>query len=677
MREAETDMQVIEDQFLSGILRPPPRLNSWEWCEEHIVIPAETGTPWPGKYRRTETPWVTGWYEIIQDPETFLFAIQKGAQIAATQTFMNAAFYWTCNDPGALLYVMDSEANMRNTSKLRLKPIIEASPTLHAELRSVTEGSDRKEMDNLLYQFQRCYWRMIGASSAGKASSFTHRYLILEEPEKYKDQVQREGNVIENLLQRVKRIWNAKILIGCTPSTKQGFIHKYMQYGDLNLYFVPCPHCGTGIVLRFSEQYGKATFPDDIPIPGAFVEFDSELSPVEAARSARLVCRCCGKAISDQQKREIVDDGKWEPTKEPDITGYRSAWIGGLYPKDDSASVRAFVEAFLSKKGNASDLQVWVNSDCGELWEDHPKKSVAKKAITDIRDKLQFPRGVVPTDGEAILIMTCDVQAHHVPFAVWAMDRRNQWLVDHGVVSVLADLPHVYSNEYFYGVQDDDGSWQKGDERIHCRRLFIDARHRTTEVYKFCLTHSWAVPIMGERGVKTRQAKPVAPSAPINRFPDGKPFAGRREIRILHIHPRHFKDQLSDVLDFTLNDDGVVDTSNPVADLRIWFHRDIDGEFIRQMCGEVLREGDPDKYGAVAQYWVKIDTNDFFDLAQYGFAVRHVGHNDLLRLRSTRQPEPVDETKNQDKPPAQKGEQSGKRKRKVLSPVVDPNAVRL
>ena len=188
------------------------------WCENNLVIPIETQTPWPGPYTTNNTPWVRGWYDIIEDPETRLLAIMKGAQVAATQTFMGSAFYWTCEDPGAVLYVMDSTDVVRETSKLRLIPTIKASPTVAHELHQEEQDSTT----NLLYRFRRCFWRLVGANSLGKISSFTQRYAIIEEPEKYREALGKEGSPIEAILQRLKRIEESKALIGCTPAPSAG-----------------------------------------------------------------------------------------------------------------------------------------------------------------------------------------------------------------------------------------------------------------------------------------------------------------------------------------------------------------------------------------------------------------------------------------------------------------------
>ena len=605
----------------------PPELPMWEWAEKHLVIPIETSTPWPGAYETRHTPWVRGWFDVIEDPATRFFAIRKGAQVAATQTFMCAMFYWICEDPGAILYVMDSLEQARDTSKLRLQPMINASERVRREIKD-----GKEEVDNVLYMFQQAFVRFIGASSPGRASSFTHRFLILEEPEKYKDAVGKEGNVIENLMQRVKRMWNHVVLMDCTPSTKMGFIAKYEDLGDKMRYFVPCPHCGARQILTFWR-----------------VVYDKELSPIEAGRKAYYPCMRCGKKITDAQKADAVDHGEWHPTQKPKMTGYRSAWLGGLYPKDESATIRAFTEKcvrILHDDGEGStDYQVFINSDCGEVYEKPPAKSISSNSIWAIKNKLIYPRGTVPTDGPVILVLICDIQAHHVPFAVWAMDAENQWLVDNGAASMPEDIAELHKRIYYRAVMGKLGQYAAGSDTFRPRAAFIDARHRTTEVYNFCATHPWALPIMGQKST-VMQSETIRWRG-TDKYPNGKPIIGGRTIKLAYLHPKAFKDELAYAIESTLWEN---EEQEPPSKVRVWFHDGIDHDFVHQMQGEVLREGKADKFGQVETYWHKIHTNDYFDLSQYAFAVRHLAHNDLLNLGKQENEAPPPDVAKPDEP---------------------------
>lgn len=652
-------------------IAPPPDVGMLEWCRRSIVIPRETGTPWPGPFSDEETPWVRGWYEVIEDIATRVFAIQKGAQVAASQTFSNAAFYFTCNDPGSLLAAWDSLDMARDTSKLRLKPTIDASPVLKAEIR---DGGD--ELENVVYRWKRCFWRLIGASSAGKASSFTHRFLILEEPDKYPDIVGSEGNVIENMLKRLLLMWNSLVLINCTPTVPSGYIHKYVNLGDRMFYHVPCPKCAAMIVLRFLPEFGRLTYPEALPC--AFAEFDRELSPVEAGRKARLVCQLCKSAITDSQKRTIVDAGEWRTSKKPEMTGHRSAVISGLYPKVEASTTRAFVEDFLKSHQDHAKLQIFVNQKDGNVWAPPPKKEISRQRIMKIRDMLRYPRGTVPTDGPCYLVMLCDVQAHTVPFAVWAMDPLNQWLVDHGNLSTIEDVPEAFTAVYHRAVWDKTkGQFvRQPEQELQCTKLLSDSRHRTTEVYNFCATHPYAVPIMGQHA-NVRQGIPVR-WRDTDKLPSGRPIIGEREIKVGYLHPSMFKDHFAWAVDATLWPDDA--PTPPPSKVKVWFHEEIDQQYVHQINGEVLREGPPDRTGFRRTWWEKVHTNDQFDLAQYGFATRHIAHNDLMRLTRKAKPKAAAAAapaEGEPEPAAAVAPPPAPPKRKRLTPWIEPGSVNL
>lgn len=597
---------------ISNGIKSPAQVGMREWCEQNIVIPIETGTPWAGRYSTANTPWVKGWYDIIADPHTRLFAVMKGAQIGFTQTAMNSMFYWECQDPGACLYVMDSLDQARDTSRLRLQPIVRASPTIEAEL---CDAEAKDAMMNVLYLFRRSFVRFIGANSAGKASSFTYRYLVLEEPEKYPTLTGGEGDVIENLLKRCVRVWNSLVLIGCTPTKKGGFIDRYVNFGDMMRYMLPCPKCG----MRQSLEWKQ-------------VKFDSELSPMEAGRGAWYECANaeCRHHWTDADKRLAVDVGEWKPTQAAKQTGYRSALISGLYPKDDSASVRALVEAFLTCKRdddsfNAGSLQVFVNSTLGELWEEPPVRDVKRGEVFRIRDRHKYSRGTIPHDGRTFLILTVDVQDRAIPFAVWAMAHRDMYLVDHGQCAVLEDLDEMLTRPFL----------QRDGKEHMIEGVWIDTGYRTIEVYNWVMLAAVkvVVPVKGETGQVTSQSEPIKAQR-IGQYPGGEPLPRNQSIVLRHIHPTHWHFEAAKLLDAVKLDEGeTLDQALLRQPLRLHLHAGVDTEYVDEVTAEVLIEDKPDKRGAVKRFWKRRRRkNHQWDLLRYALVARYMMKDDLAAL---------------------------------------------
>jgi phage terminase large subunit GpA-like protein len=280
----------------------------------------------------------------------------------------------------------------------------------------------------------------------------------------------------------------------------------------------------------------------------------------------------------------------------------------------------------MERKDNKADLQDFINSDLGELWKSEPKKSISKEKIYEIRDRNKYKRGTIPTDQKFFLLTVVDIQQSHIVYGIWAMGHSDSWLIDHGYVSVLEDIPAKSAGPFFD---------LEGNEHV-CTREMYDSGYRTTEVYKWVLkSPRQRLALKGEKGRITSQTAPVRPQK-LGNMPNGKPLPYGSALILHHIHPSYFKDELAEALNpqEVLNDDGeVMDIPMDELDFRIHFHEDIDADFVDQIVGEILVSDDPDKFGVEKQYWKKIGKNDFFDVAQYMMAARYMARSELQALK--------------------------------------------
>lgn len=635
--------------------------NPLEWAMRHITIPAETQTPWPGRYRIENTPWVKGWFDVMADKNTRMFACKKGAQIAWTHTTQMVMFFRSCEMPGNALWVADSLDGARKMSQIRMQPIINASSRLLSEFAELGEDT-RETLQNVFYRFKRCSVRMVGANSAGQAASLTYRDIYLEEPNKYPLTIGDEGNVIDLFIERQKRIWNRLCLIGCTPTTPDGAIEKYVQIGDRMMYFVPCPKCGTFQVLAFNEVYALAGQEDrtdaDKHIPFARVVFDAELSPTEAGRSAYIACANpdCKHHINERDKRAMVDRGEWRPTKEPEMTGYRSCEIGGLYPKDDSASISNAVETFLTKRHKKADLQVWVNSHLGQTWYDKPKTRAETSTITQIRDFHQFPPMTIPTKRPVVLVVCIDVQDAYLPYSIWAMRKGDLYMIQHGNASTFDDIETIIGTPI--------ARHKKPNKTQKIAAAVLDTGHRTKECYDWTLRVGQdilVIPIKGERGQITSMAQPIRHQR-IGQYPGGEPLPWEESIILRHIHPIEWHREMYNCLAKLDPKDG--QTAKEAWEdrpLRVHFHQNVDTRYARSVTADVIVESDADKYGRTRE---RVQTlrkdNHQGDLFRYALVAYEMLKEDLYALD---EPAPAQAQVNPSVP--------------VEGMIIDDNAVRL
>lgn len=609
----------------------PADLEMWRWCEDHITIPSETETPWPGRYSTSNTPWVKGWFDVMHDPKTRIFACKKGGQIAWTQTCMCAMLFWMVNDPGACLYCMDSLDNARDTSRLRLQPIISSSNAVRDQLQGGfnDEKQSSDGMMNILYQFRRSYVRFIGAQSPGKAASFTYRRLLLEEPEKYKDVVGNEGNVIASLMERVKRKWNSLVLIGCTPTTKSGFIQTYVDRGDDMMYFVNCPKCSQPQVLVFHHKYfdlGHEHIGENII--KAMIVFDPEREPIAAGKEAYLECgnANCKHHINTVEKERMIETGTWIQTRTASVDGARSCELSGLYPRGRAASIENMVQEFLTKKGNRSELQIFINSSLGELWDDsHQSASTDRAAVWQMRDMHKYLRGTVPCRGWVKMWLFVDVQERFVPWCIWAQQPRDMYLVDHGEAINFDDMSTML-----------DKTWPNIEgNKIKIDAVMIDTGHKSEECYKWIrkeMHRARIVPVKGNENALT--------GGEVYKW--GLPLQNHPWIRLLSIHQTHWHDSAFHMLrKIDLEEGQSIIEAWEQRDVRVHFHSGIDLDYVKQITNEWAVDEVDKKTGSTKRVYKKRRPNDQFDLLRYGIIARSLMREDFIKVSGL--PEKTDE----------------------------------
>jgi phage terminase large subunit GpA-like protein len=572
-------------------LSPPPDIPTLEWCEENIVLTRKTGTPYPGRYSRDPSPWVEGWYGAWDDINVKMVVVMKGAQVSATQTLYNCVCKSLCDDPDPVLLAMPSEDEARSNSKNRLQPMMEDSSRIAKEL------TGREDDWNLLeYHLMQTNLYWIGANSPGKLASRSIRYLGLDEVDKYKDTLGKEGSVIGLALQRAKLWWNRKVWMSSTPTTKAGHIYKYYMRGDQRKWFVPCPHCNHMQFLEWKH-----------------VRFDATLSPEEAGGTARYECCKCQKGIHDEDKVGMVAKGEWRPTAKSKTPGLQSYHISGIYSMSDECTFHALTTKFMTVKDEPSDLQDFINSDLGEVWEEKPVASVDIANVRTIRDSTVYPMGSFPCAVAPYVLMVNDIQQDHVRYTVWGMTKQRVMLGSHGIASTLDDTIGLRDRPYFYAE----------NKECNVSLQMIDSGYDTKSVYEFCLSNPHTVPLKGDSGQMTVQTRPVR-FQNIAQVPGGDKFGQGVELVLWHIHPAYFKEEALRTL--MLKPGSKQEES---ARIVIRLHDEVDDPFMQELVSEVPMMTKEDRFGRKRTYFKKIGPNHAFDMLQYALAVRWVVRGDL------------------------------------------------
>ena len=235
-------------------------------------------------------------------------------------------------------------------------------------------------------------------------------------------------------------------------------------------YFVPCPHCGKYIELKWA----------DVSLPK-----DETMSYADRAEFAVYVCPECAAIITDQHKPQMLRYGEWrtvqENTKYARKVGF---WMNTFY----SPFVRfsEIAKEFLMSKDDPDLFQNFTNSWLAEPWEDTKLKTSADLVLDRQTD---LPEMIVPTWAK-LLTGGVDVQENCLYWTIraWGNFLTSQNIA-HGQAFSFPEIERIMNLQF---TREDNGP------PMVVSLALIDSGDNTDVVYDFCAINSeWALPCKG------------------------------------------------------------------------------------------------------------------------------------------------------------------------------------
>lgn len=445
------------------LLKPPEELTVSEWAGKYRFLD-ERSSSMPGKWKNEMTPYLVGIMDEFNSYQTEKIVFCKCTQLGGTEALNNMICFSVAQDPAPMMIVYPTSELADSVVEQRIKPMLKASKETKKHFKE--RNSTKKEL-----QFDNMYISIVGSNSPSELASRPIRYLFLDEVDKYPNESKKEADPISLAVERTKTFNNRKIYMCSTPTTRTGHIWEEKEKADIEKhYFVPCPHCGEFIELKFSQ----IRWPDD----------NEKLSAADKAEFAQYICQECGSTINDSDKMEMLQKGEWRTVKEnTKFTKTVAFWINTLYSPFTRFSQIA--KAYLIAKDDTEALHNFTNSWLAEPWEDTKLKTNAE---TVMERQTDLPEFVIP-EWTRLLTAGVDVQETSLYYIIraWGEYLTSQ-LVTRGQVTSFRDIERIMNLEYM----KPDGTVKLVD------LCLIDSGDQTDEVYDFAAMNSeWCLPSKG------------------------------------------------------------------------------------------------------------------------------------------------------------------------------------
>lgn len=499
---------------LCAAVTPRASIAPSAWAAENIVIP---DGEFKGQLFDLElTPYLREPLDALgPDAPDNEVAVRKSAQSAFTTMALAMVGHSIDRDPCDMMIVQPVDSALADFNSQKLGRAIEASPVLKDRVRAQTNRSgkasttyEKKFGGNSLF--------LCIATSASDISSKTIKKAVLDEVDRYPDDLDGQGSPIKLVAGRQTMFLGSgtwKRLYISTPTVKgASAIDDLFQAGDQRYWHVVCPGCSEKIVFSFDRDNFKfnATYP----------------------YKAHYVPSCCGVPIEGWQKNDLVRNaeaagGGWIASA-PGPGKYKSYHFDALsspfVPWDEIA------KEFLAAGDDPEKLKPFYNLMLGlpfEVRGDAPDHAALFARREDYR------MGHIPPGA---LLVTCfaDVQMRgiYVEVLAHAPDQQS-WVIyadyldgattqcDQGAFTALTEL---YRREW----PDGFGNRRRIDE------FGVDSGYHTDAVYEWTRRHPGTKALKGEDGWNR---VPLSPARDVDVNYAGRTIKGGAKLRLVGTWP--------------------------------------------------------------------------------------------------------------------------------------------
>ena len=417
------------------------------------------------------------------------------------------------------------------------------------------------------------------AQSPTDLASWSVPVIVLDEIDKFPKMSGKEASPLKLAEERTKN-WSGKkkMFFWSTPTLKTGHIYQLYEAADVRYeYNVPCPHCGK--MQPFKWKY---------------VKFDAHQPATVVEHNTHYECCYCKGVITDKDKPDMLNKGRWLPTNECEGQPRSVAYaLNSLY--SPWVSFGKMAAEFIRSKNDPLLLMNFVNSWLGEPWE---SKSAVMEADIVLKHKTDCPMYVVP-DWCQLLTGGVDVQKGYL---YWQIDCWGP-----GITSQRLAYGKCIGWDELEKVMDTIWTGEDGKSQYQVCIYGIDTGFRTEEVYDYCWKHQGvAFPV---KGSSVHMAAYLRPTNIEPRMP------GRTPLQLWIVNTDQYKNEIAQRLEM------------PIGRGSWMLNADCDLEYAEQITSEHRVMDDKGR-----ETWkpkTSAKQNHLWDCSVYSFAVA-----DLVNMRA-------------------------------------------
>ena len=453
--------------LLRHAVAPRRALTVSQWADDHRIL--------SGKQASERGRWRTARNEILREIMDACSAtsrvrdivVMKSSQVGVTEAVINLLGYTMDHAPCPAMVLLPTLETRDSWKVQKLNPLLQETEAVRAVLGGVRARDAANRQD--LIDFPGGVLFLAGGNSPNSYAQKSVRLLILDDLDRFPEEIGEEGDIITLAEGRTKAFPRATRVYISTPTVKGGLIHRQYEKSDQRRRFLPCPHCGE----RQPLEWGGHELPHGMKWT---------VLPTGEVINVRYVCRECGAEILEHHKPAMLAGGVWI-ARHPEraMRGYH---ISALYaPIGLGPSWADLVRGWLAAQDNTATLRAWINTNLGEPWEERGEEVNP----LDILNRLEgYDTG---SSGWRVRSVGIDVQKDRIEVSVYDYGIGEEaWAIDHLIVEGdTAGLePWVELAGELDALSPDCGG--------------IDSGYNTDQVLEFAKRRPWLFVVKGMEG---------------------------------------------------------------------------------------------------------------------------------------------------------------------------------
>lgn len=409
----ENYVQNVFEEILESTRLYLSNVKPSEWYESRMIMPR--GSAFPGPFSYNLTPF---WREpldcMAKEHPAKEISIMKGAQSGGTAAVLNPVVGYTiAQNPGNIMF-LTGHSDLSQAAFLKIDSMIE-NCGLRSLIRPnvIRRKNSRSGDTDKLKEFPGGTLWGGSVTNHNLLRQYDVMVMIVDDFDAAPMFSKAAGSTRELVVQRTAAYAHKKKIMYVSSPQLKGMsnIDNVFQLGDMRHYNVPCPCCGSMIVLKWNIQLDSKE--------SAGITWKTDKSGHLDRKSVGYICQECAGFFNDSHKYEMNLNGKWKPTVIAKEENHWSYQISSLYSPPGMDDWAHYVQQFMTAnpsggKKDEKKNQTFINIVLGEPYEQAGRTIEANQLQKNIRNSPvdEIPEWISEKDGNGKIVMlscACDL----------------------------------------------------------------------------------------------------------------------------------------------------------------------------------------------------------------------------------------------------------------------------